>query len=348
MRPVGVSASGVLQRLERVEQSGVFSNGGPQVQELESRYASFFGVAEQRVIAVSSATSGLTASAIALGGTNWLAPSWTFSASVAALLAARKEVTFGDIRPDTQTLDLGPAEGFDSVLFVLPFGAGFSPELKALDRPLLIDAAASIGSERLDFDSLPRDSLAVFSLHATKVLGAGEGGLIIAGSDEKAEFVRGIINFGFDSERVSVTRGINAKLSEYSAAFCHTALDRWEEEREDWEQARALLVGLVGSISRNITLLGEDPINPYGLIKLREPGADDLSRHLRSVGIDSRKWWANGCHCMPAYRDLSRLALPKTDYISQRVLGIPFYRRISRTDVSRVAQALLEWPGAMS
>lgn len=92
--------------------------------------------------------------------------------------------------------------------------------------PVVIDAAAS-------FDALqgPYDAPMVVSLHATKALGAGEGGFVVRPDPEFIQMTQRRGNFGFFGSREAVCDATNAKISEYHAA---AALDAWPETRHMW------------------------------------------------------------------------------------------------------------------
>jgi dTDP-4-amino-4,6-dideoxygalactose transaminase len=62
----------------------------------------------------------------------------------------------------------------------------------------------------------------VFSLHATKVFGIGEGGVVFA-PKELADRVRTVINFGIRPDGIGP--GTNGKLSEYPCAVGLAVLD---------------------------------------------------------------------------------------------------------------------------
>src|SRR5262249_59670589 len=85
--------------------------------------------------------------------------------------------------------------------------------------PGVIDAAAG-------FDSVsPGETPAVVSLHATKVLGTAEGGLVICTEPSVVQRVRRASNFGLDSRRPGTGAANNAKMSEDHAALRHAAVD---------------------------------------------------------------------------------------------------------------------------
>ena len=100
---------------------------------------------------------------------------------------------------------------------VAPFGAPFNIEEwdefhRVTGIPVVIDAAAGFDTASAGLSPV------MISLHATKAMGIGEGGLILCRDNNLAEQIRAARNFGFLGERVAEIPGMNAKLSEYGAA----------------------------------------------------------------------------------------------------------------------------------
>ncbi len=99
---------------------------------------------------------------------------------------------------------------------------------------MVIDAAPAAGAREAESHFGKGASPAiVFSLHATKAFGIGEGGFVYSGDRTITEAVRTASNFGFDSDRVSANVGLNAKLSEYAAAVGLAALSDLEAKTRE-------------------------------------------------------------------------------------------------------------------
>jgi dTDP-4-amino-4,6-dideoxygalactose transaminase len=341
MRPGFPDLSSVMARFEKINASGVFSNFGPQVAELSARFASFVGTTPEKVVAVSSATAGIQAAVASLGGERWAVPSWTFTATVAGTLGAGAQVILSDIDPETQWIDSSVFNQVDGTVAVAPFGSGFGDSLFNPRRRLVIDAAASIASQMPPLEKLPETNIVVFSLHATKVLGIGEGGLVVCGSADVAEDIRSRVNFGFAGGRESQKTGFNGKMSEFAAAVGHVVLDHWEEEREHWLQARRKVNALGAKIGLKSMFSDADSITPYWIVQFESPELrQSVEKSCEEEGIQTRQWWGQGCHAMPAYEGLERQDLRFTEAIAARYLGLPFYRGISDEDISTVEVAV--------
>lgn len=342
MRPRLPVSDQVVGYLRGMDASRVYSNFGPLSVELERRYAERFNVPASRVATCSSATLGLQGAVQGLPSGRVHCPTFTFAATPMAIVNAGREVVFHDVRPDDwQLVDIDP-EGDDAVMPVLPFGAEIEVDRWSAWEHCVVDAAASGGASRRDLSWLPDGWSVVLSLHATKVLGIGEGGVVIFGSDEAAERFRSFTSLGFVDRRASDILGTNAKLPEPSAAYALAALDLWEVEEREWRAARALTCAAERSLGLSAACSNNPGVSPYWLVRFAD---DDTLRRaeasLARAGIESRRWWPESCDRMGAFSDFSRVGgSPVTDSLAGTVLGLPFFRDITSGEVQRVVDAV--------
>jgi dTDP-4-amino-4,6-dideoxygalactose transaminase len=229
-----------------------------------------------------------------------------------------------------------------AVMPVMPFGMPF--DIAKWDSfrsrtgvAVAIDAAAA-------FDSLiPGAVPSVVSLHATKVLGVGEGGLVISTDTSLTRAVRTRANFGFQGSRQAQAAAFNAKLSEYHGAVGHAALDEWEQTREEWnDAARGYRRALYGtdrvSLQRGF---GEAWVGSTCLLGFDRPIADRIEDALARFDIDTRRWWGAGAHTHPATVSYPRAPVPATDVLARSTLAVPIHRDIGAAEISRVADVVL-------
>lgn len=345
MRPRLPDPGLVAPRLRSAQECGVFSNFGPQVTELESRFAAWLGVSAERVVSASNATLALAGAVAVTGRPDWAVPSFTFAASVAAPLLAGTQVTFRDVDADSWWLDSGGIGDHEAAIAVAPFGSAVDLDRYAGREDVVIDAAASLGT-RPDLRDLPASWSVVFSLHATKVLGAGEGGIAVFGDAERAQRFRMWTNFGFFGTRESRLAGVNAKMSEIQAAYANTALDGWDEERTEWTAARDLVVRVGDEVGLRTFPASRDCVTPYWITVYPDAATTDLvERDLAEHGIGTRRWWSRGCLRMPAYADAPHGPLPVTEDVADRYLGLPMYRGFGEREAELILRALEEARG---
>ena len=342
MRPKLPSADRLAPYLKSIDASRIYSNFGPLALSLEDRLSEHYGLGQGTVTTVANATLGL---AIALAaqqpppGSLCAIPAWTFVASVHAALIAGLVPYFVDVEFETWAIDadklvdaLGRAPApVGAVMPVVPFGmpldvAKWEAFQSRTGVAVVIDAAAA-------FDSLvPGAVPSVVSLHATKVLGVGEGGFVISTDTSLRRAVRMRANFGFQDSRQARVAAFNAKLSEYQAAVGLAALDEWEQTRSEWSDAaggyrRALSGSNRVSLQRGF---GEAWVGSTCLLGFDRPIADRVEQSLARCDIETRRWWGAGAHTHPATASFPRAPLPATDALARSTLAVPLYRDIER------------------
>ena len=344
MQPRLPRSDAVRERLQTVDAAGWYTNFGPQEVELRQRFATFLDVSADRVATASSASLALQGAATMSRATSWVVPSFTFPATVSALLQAGHEISFGDIRPEDWWLDLdhsavdGPTQG---IVPVAPFGAEVDLSRWDPSREVIIDAAASLGTDLPSLRELPATWAVVFSLHATKCLPAGEGGLVVFGDPERAARFRTWTNHGLADSRQAQFIATNAKLSEVAAVYAHAALDDWLRIRDEWLTARVR----VERLEQIHDLVGQPGprvgVSPYWIVVLADAAtALAVERGMTRHGIGTRRWWCPGCHDMPAFTGYRRSPLPVTESATSRSLGLPMFRDMDDEDTERLSAAL--------
>ncbi len=346
MRPILPTMEVLAPRIRRMAASGWYANFGPQEQELRARFADLLDVDVAQVATASSATVALQGAVAVSPATTWAVPTYTFPATPLAVLAAGASLRFGDVRASDHWLDVDRLPGdVEGLLPVAPFGADVDRRPWDPDREVVIDAAASIGSVLPPLRSLPRTWAIAFSLHATKCLPAGEGGLVVFGDADRAERFRRWTNFGLAQTRDSEHLGTNGKLAELLAVCAHASLDAWDEVRHEWQVAQERCSDLSSRFGLDRLTPPEGGVTPYWIVQFPDPGVRAaVETALAAHGVASRQWWGGGCHRMPAFRGLVASGPPQdfpvTDEVAPRQLGLPTYRRMSDAERDRLTDAL--------
>lgn len=343
MRPSFPPTSNYLPRLEDVRKSGIYSNYGPQVKELELRFANRFRVNSGQVAVLSNATAALTGLVhLVKPATTWIVPTWTFSASALAVAQGGGRISFADVGFESHRVPDHEWTHSETALITLPFGTGI-PETWIAQKqyPRVIDAAASLATVT-DLSRLPEDSSIVFSLHATKYLGIGEGAVVVSGSEAVIDELRAWTNFGFSGSNESTIIGTNAKMSEFQAVIAHCVLDSEVETKKMWTNIRALSIRVSEQLGIDIPEISHRSIAPYWIVDLKnESRRKQAEILLEKRNIQTRRWWSSGCHRMPAFAHaVGERSYPITDELAARVLGLPFYIGMPASDFERIFDAL--------
>ncbi|MDW5593665.1 DegT/DnrJ/EryC1/StrS family aminotransferase [Conexibacter stalactiti] len=331
-----------------------FSNGGPLVRRLEGELARRDPAGGRDAVVVASATAGLVATLIALGLDGPVAlPAFTFPASAHAVAMAGCTPVLCDVDP--LTWELSPAaaahavreHGCVAIMHVRAFG--LCRDLAAIERvadaagvPLVVDSAAAYGGATAGREPLGRAGIAeVFSAHATKVFAAGEGGFVLA-APELAAAVRRAGNFALDGLEVT-GRGLNAKLSELSAAVMLAALEQLDDVVERRRATAAALLAAARASGLPFTLpdgIGQPPWQGLPLLLPSAAARDGALSELRRAGVEARPYYAPGLQRTRAFARCADEALPVTDELSERMLCLPVYSRLEPGELELLAGLL--------
>ncbi len=352
-RPRLPPASAIQPYLREIDGNFWYSNHGPLALRLQSRLAAHWGVDDQNVTLIANATSGLTLALLASGarpGQRCLMPSWTFVASAGAVVAAGLVPHFVDVLPSTWAPDpttierLARQPDVGAILIVAPFGAPLDLAVwdevrRRTGMPLIIDAAAAFDTLQAGGPMPAGECPLVVSLHATKVFGVGEGGALLSRDPDLAQKVRALAQFGFAGSRLAQTQGVNAKISEYTAAVGLAGLDTWDGERAQWDRVTQAYCAMLprdlalaptfgqGWVASTLTVLWPED----------RPG---LAGALSAEGVSTLSWWGLGCHAQPAYKGHTAEDLPTTQIYARRSVGVPFWKDLSETQIAFVCDAL--------
>jgi len=352
LRPWLPSTADLLPYLAQIDQRRWYSNSGPLVTRLEEQLSRHLGFSRHGVVTTANATLGLTVALLARrvpAGSVCIMPSWTFAATPHAARAAGLTQWFIDV--DRQSWALNPEHVTEALrriprpvgalIVVSPFGAPIDVRAWELfeDRTgisVIVDAAAAFDSTR------PSHLTHVVSLHATKILGSGEGGFIASTDSQFLERVKACCNFGFQGTRHAMRAALNAKMSEYHAAVALASLAAWSENRPrhvrimDWyRRGVARLDGV--SLQPNY---GRGWVSGTTSVLLPQGARERVLANLLVSGIETRQWWGEGCHTQPAFVDCPRGALPVTEDLGARVIGLPHFPEMQKQDVDTVLDSV--------
>ncbi len=352
-------AEALLPYLREIDANRWYTNFGPLQRRFEGKLAKFRGGADSEVHAVtfSSATLALTLTLRALNlgqGARVLLPALTFPATLIAVLDAGLTPVLGDVDAETWVIEPRMAESVlraASIEAVIPVAAfGYPLALSDWARfqrttgvRVVVDAAAALGAQAAD-----ADVSVTYSLHATKPLGAGEGGVLLTRDGSLAEQARRLSNFGFEAGTVR-RAGTNAKLSEYLAAVGLAQIDRaaeiLERRRAIFDRYRA---PLPESFFRRDPPGCEATRAVPAVLPVHTAGrAAEVIEFLTRRRIETRRWYLPPLHHHAAFESVARTngqggrRLDSTEDLDRSLVGIPFHNFLVERDIRLVTESVL-------
>ncbi len=341
MKPRLATYEEVAPFLKRIDQSNIYSNRGPLVRELEELYSKYFNVDRELVVALANATQAIQGLVCISPKKDWIVPDYTFSATGLAVLNANRNLHICDVSLNDWKIDLNlipiKQKSF-GIIPVMPFGASIDLNPYEDFEDVIIDAAASLGANPPNLGKMQSRWAIVFSLHATKVLGAGEGSIVICGNNDQANSLRTWSNFGFSSDRSSEIQGTNAKMSEVNAAYGLYSAMNMEIERSDWIKSQEYVTLQTSECAWKTFVNSIPQFHPYWIASFRDDEVKKIvTEKLNRVGIQSREWWAKPLSSQKAFSDSKTRSLNgNAKFLSGVHLGLPMYRGLTIESVIEI------------
>jgi dTDP-4-amino-4,6-dideoxygalactose transaminase len=356
VRPVLPAMDDLSADVQEILRSGMVTKG-KHLRAFESAIAEHLQV--KHAVAVSSCTTGLMLTYRGLGLTgDVVVPSFTFMATVSALVWAGLRPVFADVDRDTTNLDPAAAEAAitpETTAIVAVHNFGNPAEIDALEAlarrrglRLIFDAAHGFGTLYQGRAVGAQGDAQVYSLSPTKLLIAGEGGIVATNDDQLAENIRIGREYGNDGKYDSRFAGINARMPEFNALMGLHSL----RGLEDAARARNEVAAQYHEELGRLPGIGFQDIRPgnrssykdfsitvderrFGLTR------DELAIALAAENVDSRTYYDPPVHRHTAYHTYYRgTPLPNTEWLAEHSLSLPLWSNMSGDTAGEVCRAI--------
>lgn len=342
-----------VEAMRGIFDRGWYTNHGPLAREAEQRLAAFFGV--RHAITVTNATVGLMMAIRCLGiEGKVVVPGFTFIATAQAVTWNGLDVVFCDVDRETQqvtpqTLADALSDDVGAVVAVNLWGGTCNPAAVvefARERNLkvIFDSAHAAGVRTGGVPLGGFGDVEVFSLHATKVLNATEGGCVCTNDDELAAQLRNMRSSYGAGAPVAVPLTSNGRFSEAQAAIALMSLEDFERNRDHNERIHSIyrerLQGIAGV--RLLAPVQADRSNyQYAVVEI-EPGLAGLTRDslVAALGAEhvlARRYFTPGAHRTIPYVSQNDVSLPVTELLCERLLQLPLGALVSEETAMVIA-----------
>ncbi|TLY24351.1 MAG: DegT/DnrJ/EryC1/StrS aminotransferase family protein [Nitrospirae bacterium] len=313
---------------------------GRQVAAFERAVAKVTGQAQG--VAVSSGTAALYLALMSLGigsDDEVVIPSYVCTALWHAVRLTGAKPVLVDIEPTTyqpspQAVARALTRHTKAVIvphmFGLPADIG---TLKSHGIPVIEDCAQTMGVPVRGTPVGGSGEMAICSFYATKLLTAGEGGMVLGREESLVSRVRTLRQY---DQQDALDPAFNYKMTDMQAALglCQVA------RLEGFLTRRRAIAARYHEAVRQAGLT--PPVVPAGLehgyfryvVRLSNP-VDSALDLARTLGIGCRRPVYRPIH---RYMDLS--SFPETDAAWERALSIPLYPALTDHEVDRVVSAL--------
>jgi dTDP-4-amino-4,6-dideoxygalactose transaminase len=346
--------------LESIWEKKILTNSGPLHNLLEERLAGYLGV--PHVSLFSNATLALIVAlrVLRLDG-EVITPAFSFVATSQAITWNNLVPVFADIRDSDYCLDpcsviskITPRTS--AILSDQCYGnPGPVDDLQRIAEDynlnLVYDAAHSFGVNCDCGSATLHGDLSILSFHATKVFNTFEGGAIICKDKSTKKKIDRLKNFGFVTEEIVASSGINAKMSEINAAIGLAQLDYINKailERKEIAEAYIAELDKVDCIQLPSFYASVTKHN-YAYFPIRViPGnafdRDTLFTRLREKNIFARKYFCPLISDFQYFKGYANdnVGLEHSAKASKEVLCLPIYPGMTPSEQERVVSAIKE------
>jgi dTDP-4-amino-4,6-dideoxygalactose transaminase len=346
----------MTEGIQSILSSGMVTRGQYQ-RQFEEAVAAHLGV--KHAVAVSSCTTGLMLTYQGLGLTGEvIIPSFTFMATASSLVWAGLKLVLVDVDRRTTNIDPDAAEAAitpDTSAIVAVHNFGNPADIDRLqavaDRhgiKLIYDAAHGFGTQYQGMPVGPQGDAHVYSLSPTKLLVAGEGGIIATNSDELAHKVRMGREYGNDGTYDSVFAGINARMPEFNNLLALHGLPMLEQAATRRNEIAALYQRELG----NIPGISFQAVRPGDRNSYREFGfmldeealglsRDEMSAALRAENVDTRHYYDPPVHRQTAYHHFDAGgSFANSEWLSQQIICLPMWSHMNDEIALGICQAV--------
>lgn len=345
---------------------------GPKTKRFEAKCAEYLGV--RHAIAMNSCTGalhvGLAALGIGPGDEVITTPvSWPATANVVLHLGATP--VFVDVEPDTLNID--PARVEKAITprtkAILPVHiAGQTCDMDALlaiaerhGLPVFEDAAHAMGATHGGRKVGALSTAAAFSFYPTKNLTTAEGGLLVTDDDEIADRARVLSLHGISRDawkRYSPDASLHWELIEpgykYNMTDVQASLGLHQLAKLDaFREVRARYAARYDAEFAGLAALQPLVHRGYGVhshhlyvvrlnLDVLRVTRDEFMLALREEGIGTGVHFRS-MHLQPYYRDKLGMepgALPVAADVSERIVSLPLYPKMTGQDVEDVVRAV--------
>jgi perosamine synthetase len=323
--------------------TGVLRSGmvaqGEVVSSLEESTASFVGT--RYGVAVNSGTAALHLSLLSLGigeGSEVIIPSYVCTALLNAIHYVRATSVFVDIDPDTYNIT---AQGIQKALtdrtgaIIVPHMFGLPADMDAivsLGIPVIEDCAHAVGATFRGRTVGSFGALSILSFYATKMLGAGEGGMVLCNDGNLRETIRDLR--GYDEKDTYKVR-YNYKMPDIQAALCKSQLQKLPSFIEKRKEIANIYTSSLESAEVKTPALPENRDHIYYRYVITLENAPGFIEGMKQRGIECRR---------PVFKPLHRYmhlsGYPMTEKTWKEAVSIPIYPSLTKQETHLIVDAL--------
>lgn len=337
--------------LKGVWERGILTHNGPLVQEFEKRLEEKLSLSNFVVVNNGTIAIQMAIKALELEG-EIIVPAFTWIATVSAIKWEHCTPVFCDMNPNTLNIDTSKIEALitEKTVAIMPVHVFGNPcDVEEIDRiakkhnlKVVYDAAHAIGSHYKGKSLLEYGDISATSLHATKLLNAGEGGGCITTSTKVRKKLERIRFFGHDDLKDIVEDGFNGKMTEIHAALGLVNLQLYDQVLQDRKEKYLHYIDLLSKsakLSFQEIARGECNYSYFPVIFESEEELLKVEKALNQENIFPRRYFYPSVNTFTKVVEYQ--ACPISEDIALRVLCLPLYLELTSNEIEKISSIIL-------
>ncbi len=215
---------------------------------------------------------------------------------------------------------------------------------KKHDLKLFEDNAQAQGCSYNNKKTGSLGTVAAHSFYPGKNLGAfGDAGAITTDSDEIANLVRILANYGSSKKYVFDYIGENSRLSEMDAAVLAVKLKYLDDDNNRRKQIAKMYYDGIKNPQVKIPSILPNEQNVYHIFPIFTEKRDELQQYLKEREIGTLIHYPIPPHKQKAYSEWNNLSFPITEKIHAQELSLPMSPTLTDEQVQYVIKAINGW-----
>ena len=342
-----------LAYLENCIKTNWISSLGEYVSSLELQFSQRIGT--KYSASCSNGTIALHLALLSLDikpGDEIIVPSFTFIATINAILYCGAKPVFVDIDPVTWCMDVNDIKRkinnkTKAIMMVHIYGNPadiyeISEIAKSNDLNVIEDCAEALGAK---YDGKPVGSfgdISCFSFYGNKIITSGEGGMVSTNNPDLFDKIKMLRDQGMSQTKKYYHEilGYNYRFSNIQAAIALAQFEKIDIFIKRRKEIFELYLKLLNESFIQLPFKGDnikDPVNWLFTILIKNIDRDDLIIYLKENNIDSRPTFYP-CHKMPYIN--KKILLPVTEEISTSGISLPTYVNLSNSDIEYISELI--------
>ena len=366
--PLCIPAIGEEEKVAVLEalESGVLSHGSKN-KEFEALFQDYLPV--KHAISMNSCASALFLAVAALDiKGEIIVPSFTFMASLNAIVTGGAVPVLADIDPDTRNISVASIQAAitdrTEAIMVVHF-AGLPADMPAIielaerhNLRIIEDSAESLGGSYHGVKTGTYD-IGCFSFWPTKNITTGEGGMFTTSDTELAGKVRALIAHGVDKQyfqreteqkpwlRIASSFGYNFRMSNLLAAIGVEQMKKLDPFNRTRNEIAGKFIAMIHNEAVTFQHVPEDYFNAWQMFTIRVPAhlRDGLVTKLKQQGVEASVHFDPPAHLQPIYKPFVRVPLPHTEAVSASIITLPIFPGMSDDDLAYICEVINGFEG---